>query len=333
MERKKWIDVCKGVGILAVAMGHMLLSTRQYRVETVLMYIIYSFHMPFFFYLSGLNLKCNKESKIFITNKFKTIFVPYLSLCVIDFIIMSIGNGKNYYEQISFWDTVFMTVESAFSKFWFLIVLMTSIFIIYVMEQMVKYEKIKVMLIILMPIINRIFYYNNIQLPLSLEVCLLAIPFIYIGYLKKDNIDTSWKKLCFWLMLYSICFAIHIVLKYPIISVYDSNISNVILYVFEGISACFVGVIGIQKAVECKHLKKIWDILAELGKESLYIYGFHYYFLGIWQKIFGGNIETLTKFEKYTYDFIGMVFAVMLSFSIIKIVRCIKVYYIRSYIK
>lgn len=45
-ERIQYLDICKGVGIIFVVLGHII-QTNPIRTW------IYSFHMPLFFFLSG----------------------------------------------------------------------------------------------------------------------------------------------------------------------------------------------------------------------------------------------------------------------------------------
>ena len=56
MERKYYdeIDMCKGIGIILVVLGHALKQTGSVRrAVTIPLSVIYSFHMPLFFMLSG----------------------------------------------------------------------------------------------------------------------------------------------------------------------------------------------------------------------------------------------------------------------------------------
>ena len=46
-ERKKYIDILKGIGIFYVILGHVTHTSFLFRY-------IYSFHMPLFFFISGM---------------------------------------------------------------------------------------------------------------------------------------------------------------------------------------------------------------------------------------------------------------------------------------
>ena len=71
--RVKWVDYAKAGSILLVVMGHAGFpeSARS---------VIYVFHIPLFFFLSGLFFSFEKypEYKTFLKNRFLQLVVPYL---------------------------------------------------------------------------------------------------------------------------------------------------------------------------------------------------------------------------------------------------------------
>ena len=83
-ERYEWLDISKGIAILLVVLGHAI----QYYLYPIdyadsLSYrVIYSFHMPFFFFLSGLssgfsnNPFFNKDN---LKKKIKRLMIPYVA--------------------------------------------------------------------------------------------------------------------------------------------------------------------------------------------------------------------------------------------------------------
>ena len=71
--RVQWIDGCKGLAILLVVLGHTM------RTDLSLVYI-YGFHMPLFFFLSGLVCNENKYTwASFLKSRFNTLVIPYLA--------------------------------------------------------------------------------------------------------------------------------------------------------------------------------------------------------------------------------------------------------------
>ena len=71
-ERVSWIDVAKGFGILFVLYGHALNADS-------IRYILYSFHMPLFFLLSGIVFRHldHETFSSFIKKDFRKILIPY----------------------------------------------------------------------------------------------------------------------------------------------------------------------------------------------------------------------------------------------------------------
>lgn len=56
-NRISYIDIAKGIGIFLVIWGHIILNGPAYN-------IIYAFHMPLFFFLSGLVFSKSKYKNI-----------------------------------------------------------------------------------------------------------------------------------------------------------------------------------------------------------------------------------------------------------------------------
>lgn len=77
------IDVLKGLGMLIVVFGHMQLDPRLYA-------LIFSFHMPLFFVISGILFKKTSIRKLFFS-----LVIPYVSLGIIILLCSSLyyGNG------------------------------------------------------------------------------------------------------------------------------------------------------------------------------------------------------------------------------------------------
>lgn len=79
-NRIDYIDIAKGVGIILVVLGHMSIGKTA-------SYLIFSFHMPFFFLVDGLFCKnyevFSDEHKRFIKKIFMRLILPYVATCVL----------------------------------------------------------------------------------------------------------------------------------------------------------------------------------------------------------------------------------------------------------
>lgn len=100
MQREKFIDVAKGLGILLVVYGHVINSGKLESLD-VISQVIYSFHMPLFFYVTGYLSTLRKYDGDFsFLKQLKKIglslFVPYL---VWSLIYMYIGGALEKSER------------------------------------------------------------------------------------------------------------------------------------------------------------------------------------------------------------------------------------------
>lgn len=81
-NRIRWIDVARGLGIIIVIYAHTL-SADSIR------YIFYSFHMPLFFFLSGIVFHHRKNERFLpmVKKNIKNILLPYLLFAVSSYLI------------------------------------------------------------------------------------------------------------------------------------------------------------------------------------------------------------------------------------------------------
>lgn len=113
-ERELWIDIAKAMGIGLVMAGHTGLPI-------YLRSWIYLFHMPMFFFISGLWIR---EDSTFIKNiqrKFKAYIIPYFGYSI----ILSILKFLVDFNIDNIVKDVYMTItgHGSFSILWFLFAL------------------------------------------------------------------------------------------------------------------------------------------------------------------------------------------------------------------
>ena len=82
-KRIDYIDIAKGIGMILVVLGHMAIGDKA-------SYLIFSFHMPFFFLIDGLFCKeyklFSEEHRTFIKTTLIRLILPYIFTCI--FIIL-----------------------------------------------------------------------------------------------------------------------------------------------------------------------------------------------------------------------------------------------------
>ena len=87
-QRIAYIDMAKGIGILLVYIGHCNKGTPDI---SHLIEWIYAFHMPLFFFVSGLLFPDKKLSAItFYRNKFASLVVPYILFSIFNYALLKL---------------------------------------------------------------------------------------------------------------------------------------------------------------------------------------------------------------------------------------------------
>jgi len=109
-NRIQYIDIARGIGILLVVLGHndfALVSPFAYQV-------IYSFHMPLFFFLSGYFINPSIAFWEFVKRRFNSLLKPYLfTIFMIYFVSVS-------FEKMSFQTALFRITKSLYGSGYYL---------------------------------------------------------------------------------------------------------------------------------------------------------------------------------------------------------------------
>lgn len=130
-QRTDWVDYGKGIGIILVVYGHLLSSGYHAQLSIKEHFfslsdsIVYSFHMPFFFFLTGLfvdqSLK-KRGLRHFLANKFQHIAYPYVIWSLLQSMIELFFSHHNH-RGITIEDLLAIPYKP-WSQFWFLYALL-----------------------------------------------------------------------------------------------------------------------------------------------------------------------------------------------------------------
>ncbi len=94
-----WVDFAKGIGIALVVVGHTLIGLLdanllpRHKPELLTLGWIYAFHMPLFFFISGLfaERQINRPFQQFLNARLRTVAYPYLLWSVISVVVGTLG--------------------------------------------------------------------------------------------------------------------------------------------------------------------------------------------------------------------------------------------------
>lgn len=183
-ERYKELDLIKGIGILLVYLGHSF-NLYELKWNSLFLFLYrttYSFHMPLFFFISGLLSNTNKEINLekFYKGKIKRLLVPYLFINFIDFFPRTVfpqfvNSEFGGVKEVLFYGTKI----SWFVYTLFIIFMFFPLLDNYILKKD-KYYLFGVFLLV----INYLKIFENIEI-FSINSVVNYLVYFYIGYIIK----------------------------------------------------------------------------------------------------------------------------------------------------
>lgn len=269
-QRINWIDQAKGIGILLVVIGHM-------NIPQELSKIIFSFHMPLFFFISGYLYNEKKYSvnfKAVFFSKSNTLLWPFITFSIY-YLILSVFTNKNsiihYFDYVDF----FKGNRSLNTPLWFLTALFSTEIIF---SQIIRFFNIRkaiilILLIIVIGFFNAIFWRYSFFL--NIDIALVTILFFLVGWLFKKY---NWGKTIFNKgrnMLYILTTAIILLLTSLTnekINILEHVYGNLILMLLSVIFGISLTILLAKQFLNFKFLRIVFEYF---GKNSLIILGVH----------------------------------------------------------
>lgn len=284
-QRFGFIDTAKGIGILLVVIAHVNYSHP-------LLTIIYSFHMPLFFVLSGILFKPQSYGSFigFLKRKIQTLICPYVLfylLSIIYCVVVQLAadyNNFNWELYFEYFLQMFISQGSANvvnAPLWFVPCLMLVETIYYFISKANKC--ITAIVSVLLTGIGWLFEsgllgFNNTLLPWSMDSAMFAVGFFALGNLAKDcapkfatyvKSDRYGAIKCIGIILACIGLLIPLALINGKVSLGSKILNN-------GFLLYATGIIGSLCVLSLGVLLEKVKILTYCGKNSFYIMSVHY---------------------------------------------------------
>jgi polysaccharide biosynthesis protein PslL len=99
VSRNTTIDVAKGIGIILVVGGHNWVVTHD---KSEIFRIIFSFHVPLFFFLSGIFLKESSQLRSFLQSRTESLLKPYfVVLTILGILQLTVATLKRTVDERS----------------------------------------------------------------------------------------------------------------------------------------------------------------------------------------------------------------------------------------
>lgn len=179
--RNAQVDSAKGIGILLVVIGHGLILSGQ--IDSVAAILIYTFHMPLFFFLSG-QLWKDRPLKKRLVSRFCNLIIPYAIFCIL-LSLYYLCNGCDLQDLVYSiaYGRIGFFVDFPFSPLWFLPCLFCSSLIFHICRKITfSYLLIGIIGVALAPY----------KLPWEFDVSMVAIIFMMAGSIFKDT-EIPWQ--------------------------------------------------------------------------------------------------------------------------------------------
>ena len=320
----KWINVAKGICIIAIILGHM----GQSNINN----IVFAFHLTVFFILSGYTLKNNKIDNKYISTKFKRLMIPYFITCFFimladvilnliahhDFTIYGVSSTlaqdliRIFFASGTIKTFGQVALPSRIGAIWFLPALFFSLIICKIIINKIKKYRYRFGITIIIALIG-IITAKFIWLPFSIQSAMLACPFIIFGTFLKDN-NTLEKIKLKELILFIIILILGYISNKNNLYFVTASMRDIILTPIIAITS---SLLIIKISMYCEKSK----ILNYIGENSLHFMCIHLFLLecGNW---FISKIYTMLGVEsKYYYTFIIHVIICIIGTIIIKLLK------------
>lgn len=279
--RIEWIDNAKVIGIWLVILGHILNAGRP--VEAELHTLVYSFHMPFFFFVSGIlfSTKGMLFSK-FLLAKLKSLIVPYILLnilCVLLNIPIYLNPDVFVTTNLSTPVHDFLTlVDGEFGSVfappsWFLI----TLFFVMIISFFVVKLKIYWQLLILCATITMSYVAIIYQFPLNIDTIPGGFVFFLIGYMLKGYVKDLSPRIWHWIALFLLIFATYVTLSLYNGPVAINNIIGKTTWLFWVVALFGIAALYLFSNIVSSllHQEKLCNILRHISGGTIFILCIH----------------------------------------------------------
>lgn len=291
-NRIVWVDYAKTINLFFVVIGHTALPY-EYRS------IIYTFHIPLFFFLSGLFFDYNKYPDYlgFLKKRISQLLVPYLIFNLITYLAwLFIGRytGEDAKLNINPIDPLVGVFYGNTNgdylhhnvPMWFLacLFLVENIFYLTFRKANTFVSLILIMLFLTLGLIEK--SYNIISLPWGLNVLPVAIVLYGTGYFFKNKIGFQSKFFnTFLILLFGLPVILLIAHLNGKVEVSNAEYGNY-LYFWIGAFAGIISIVSLSKLIE-RYNPKI-KIFQYIGSNTLIIFSFHL--------LAGGIVKAITLY-------------------------------------
>ena len=182
LKRESYLDIAKGLGIIMVILGHIEIgfATKW----------LYSFHLPLFFFVSGICFHYKENFFHYLKKKVKRCLIPYF---VFGILIVLVESKTGYLYNTGFKSNLtYLLVQQRYSTLWFLATLFFASIFFYFLVKFCN-EKPAIVLTVSLVISTIFVILDQIlisSLPWNIDTAFIVLGFMGFGYFIRNYKDT-----------------------------------------------------------------------------------------------------------------------------------------------
>lgn len=275
-KRIEYLDIAKGIGIILVVVGHCLNSI-SFPGRW-----IWSFHMPFFFFVSGVFFKEIVFTE-YLKRKVDQLIIPFLFFGLLILLLRTTFYNLNNWFEVFFGNIKGFLVLGKLDALWFLPILFFSSILFYVIN-LIKIPSLRYLCLAICIITSYILYNPDSDIPYSITTVFSATFFYGLGYtIKNLMVNINNNKVSNNFLVLSITFFLSILVAYYINPAIDmsSNRLHPILPTYLGAINGILMLIMLSGVIQYQPIKHLNIFLVFLGKNTLTIMAVHMFFIGL----------------------------------------------------
>lgn len=281
-KRIDYVDIFRGIGIIFMILGHTSFVTPHFD------HYIHAFHMPMFYFASGLFFKTNLRITTYLKKLTKQIILPYVFFATIfSFIVVFRGEDtlQNVLSQVLTINNNGFPIAGAL---WFLTSFYFSQVILYILKKKINDDIVLTPIVVLSLIVginfSKLF---ATRLYWSLDTSFVGLALIFLGYIvKKYNLleKLTSDKIGLTIILFLInCF---LIMKTSYVNMRADIYPSTILFLINAVMS-FLVYLNVSKII-IKYLfkTKFKKMLTVMGKNSIVSLCLNQFVILLFTKIF-----------------------------------------------
>lgn len=304
-----WVDTAKGIGVILTIIGHLLYFSNI----PIMNRIIYSFHVPMFFILSGyvFSKKENVSYGVFIKRKAERLLLPaFLIMLIFSPLNIILRIRKNEFDLANIFLNMFFFRGSVILglAYWFFIVIFEVMAIEGLLSVTAKKFHLKWLYAALSFLLGYVLYRSQLFFDFfGVHKAIIAYGFFVFGNILHDiDLKFSSCKKCFKTIIIFICFtawAVSGILLNDNVTMYGMHLGKYWMFIVSGITGSIV------YFEICRIIDKRISVFRKFAPNTVFIIGTHV----IATTAFSMIMTRLQLDNTYIYSIIAFIFAIILA--------------------